>query len=467
MTTADTLILTTDPEGNPWFARPDTVEDVASAQRALAGSRSWGEFWEALTGRERGRVKARFPKGALPAMDADFNPSEIPGYDDGDYPLWPAAAMLDELPTAVIREFGEVRPSALQGDRVTFRQHDVSAIVARLASLGIAAVAPRPNLFGFAVSKLAQDAFLAWLLAWADPGHATTDPALHAAGRRLLGALFARTGSEPPDAGASVHVQRQVEGADLVVRVGTTHVLILEDKTDTDAHGNQLERYPERIAARYPGRQVLKVFLKTRDQASYDAVRHHGWALFQRGDLLAVLRACPAGDNAVYRDFLDHLEQVERDVQRYRTAPVAHWTARDAAYTGLFLALQTALGPSDWRYIPNPRGGLMGFWWGQVPHGEGEVYLMLEATRAVVKVSVDTPDRRQPLRDAWNRAFTGAGFAQPDRLGHGSSMVVAVAAEAYLRTREDGLLDLEATIAGLNTITQRYAAVVRAQLGPT
>ena len=38
---------------------------------------------------------------------------------------------------------------------------------------------PRPNLFTYATAELLQDAFLCWLLAWADPSYRATDPTLH------------------------------------------------------------------------------------------------------------------------------------------------------------------------------------------------------------------------------------------------------------------------------------------------
>jgi hypothetical protein len=50
----------------------------------------------------------------------------------------------------------------------------------------------KPNLFSFATSKLSQDAFLCWLLAWAEGRYANDNAALHSAGRSLLGASLAK-----------------------------------------------------------------------------------------------------------------------------------------------------------------------------------------------------------------------------------------------------------------------------------
>ncbi len=37
----------------------------------------------------------------------------------------------------------------------------------------------KPNLFSYATSELSQDAFIAWLLAWASPEYQTVDKELH------------------------------------------------------------------------------------------------------------------------------------------------------------------------------------------------------------------------------------------------------------------------------------------------
>lgn len=47
-----------------------------------------------------------------------------------------------------------------------------------------------PNIFSYATSELSQDAMIAWLAAWADPGFAKIDYALHSCGINLLEAFY-------------------------------------------------------------------------------------------------------------------------------------------------------------------------------------------------------------------------------------------------------------------------------------
>ena len=56
----------------------------------------------------------------------------------------------------------------------------------------------KPNLFSFATTELSQDAFIAWLLAWADTQYASADPQLHACARELITAFFTKHSKPVP-----------------------------------------------------------------------------------------------------------------------------------------------------------------------------------------------------------------------------------------------------------------------------
>lgn len=331
---------------------------------------------------------------------------------------------------------------------------------------------PPPNLFDFATSELSQDAFLCWLIAWADPSLADADATLHRTGRALLSQLLAKHGLELPGSGsaasatsaASVKVSRQFEHIDVLATIGETIVLAIEDKTDTVNHSQQLDRYRDVVEEYFPDRQHALIYLKTGDQSSYRAVEAKGWRVFDRTDLLAILRpARPQTTNAILVDFLDHLEGIERQVRAFATAPPSDWDAM--AWKGFFGALRDEL-DGTWAYVPNPTGGFMGFWWGFNEIAGGELYLQLEQDKLVVKVAVDDRARRREIRDAWvTRALaelSSMGFERPARLGHGTYMTVAVL-DADYRHHENGRLDLERTLAQLRQATCEVARLARAQ----
>ena len=105
----------------------------------------------------------------------------------------------------------------------------------------------RPNLFRYAKSELTQDAILAWLLEWAGSQAREYDPALHGRGRALLSHLYAIANLGPVPSAVDVKVSRQVDGADLVVEIGDGPILLIEDKTFTREHSDQLLTYRPKI----------------------------------------------------------------------------------------------------------------------------------------------------------------------------------------------------------------------------
>jgi len=323
-----------------------------------------------------------------------------------------------------------------------------------------------PSLFKYATSELSQDAAVCWLIAWADPKHAEADPALHQLGRSLITELFSVAGVEPPASIDRVDVFRQVERADIVVEVGTSHAIVIEDKVYTRQHSGQLDRYREKLRKRYPHRSLALIYLKIGDQSSYDAVTEKGWRPFRRPELIRVLETAEGStENAIYVDFLRHLRGIEEDVQSFRSLPPEKWSWR--AWMGFFMALQNHVS-GQWDYVPNPSGGFMGFWWSMGP--DGHPYLQLEndlvperGTRILAaKVEVRDANLRRAIRDGWCRHITARlsdlGFVRPARLGTGRWMTVAVCA-SYLRTRPDGLIDMDETVRFLHEVGAAVAAL--------
>jgi hypothetical protein len=146
----------------------------------------------------------------------------------------------------------------------------------------------RPNLFHYATSELSQDAFLAWLLSWSDQCCRDADPALHGLGIAFLSAIFAKCGQKL-DLPTAVKVHRQFNAVDVLALVRESHAVLIEDKTDTAEHSNQLARYMAQIQRRFPDRTILPIYLKTGEQSIFATVARAGWQLFLRSELLGIL----------------------------------------------------------------------------------------------------------------------------------------------------------------------------------
>lgn len=328
---------------------------------------------------------------------------------------------------------------------------------------------PKPNLFTYATSELSQDAFLAWLLAWADQEHADADAELHRLGQSLAVALFAAAGVTPPEHIGRVKVTRQYHSIDIVAEIDDTHVIAIEDKVDTAQHSDQLDRYREVLNTERGGLQHALLYLKVGDQSCYQEVRDSGWSTFGRADLLRVLEGSAGRtENAILVDFLAHLQRIECDVQSYRSIaldpskPGDSWSAR--AWRGFFMALREALGDGNWAYVPNASGGFMGFWWSATSIDGGEIYLQLQDGELVAKVSVEDAAARGAVRDLWSarlvRHSHSGRFRRPSRLGLGRWMTVASGGE-YRQVGADGVLDFPRTVDHLRNATAELVELAR------
>lgn len=320
----------------------------------------------------------------------------------------------------------------------------------------------RPNLFDYATSELSQDAFLAWLAAWADPRFSDDSPELNRLARSFLAALFEAGGEKLPDDYDRVQVKRQVAGLDLLIEVGDTHVVGIEDKVDTRQHSDQLKTYREMLEEEFPNRATALIYLKTGDQSNYSSVREKGWSTFLRRDLLEVLKeGTEMSDNVILLDFMEHLRNIESAVQAFRSLSPDQW--HDRAWAGFFMALQEELGEGQWGRVPNPSGGFMGFWWNFQSISGGQVYLQLEEEQLVCKVQVDAKADRKDIRNRWSRLVIDSldhpSFRRPSRFGSGRWMTVAVGGE-YLELDSHGLLALEPTTDLLTNATHQLKALV-------
>ena len=106
-----------------------------------------------------------------------------------------------------------------------------------------------PNLFHYATKELSQDAMICWLIAWAAQGKGTgpEQEELRRCGLRFVSALLNhnRDDKDPikleEDVETEIHPQdRRI---DVLARINRKHVLLIEDKTVTKDHSEQLSRY--------------------------------------------------------------------------------------------------------------------------------------------------------------------------------------------------------------------------------
>ena len=306
----------------------------------------------------------------------------------------------------------------------------------------------KPNLFHFATSELSQDAFICWLLSWADPKFGPSDASLHRLGLAFLGKLLEMCDVPVPSSVISVEVHKQFKSIDILAIVNGQIAILIEDKTGTIHHSNQLQRYRETISTDFPKHVIAPVYFKTGDQCSYEDVRQAGYACFLRKDFISLLEQGLALDihDSIFSDFRDYLSEIEVRVTDYRRLPVAEW--HWDCWKGFFTELRERLGDGKWDYVANRSGGFMGFWW----HWRTNKYLQLESDKLCFKIEVEDKSLQASAWEEWHRilkvesAKAGFPLIRPSRRKNGTWMTVALLQGEYRQRDENGMLDINKTV---------------------
>ncbi|MDR1786908.1 MAG: PD-(D/E)XK nuclease family protein [Treponema sp.] len=324
----------------------------------------------------------------------------------------------------------------------------------------------KPNLFDIATSELSQDGFFTWLLRWAHPANLKENAELCRCGQDFIKLLLNAQGKTVTEI-TEVKVWRQWQDIDIWASINEHFAIVLEDKTNTGAAAGQLERYRETARAwcakteGYDPEPVC-VYVKTGSESkrSLAGIRAKGFAVITRQDLLGVLENCGT-KNAIFQEFVSHLQALEDAEAAYATKPVDKWDWRQ--WVGFYQSLDKDLAgdsKADWRYVSNPAGGFWGFWWHFMPWKNHQVYLQIEQGRLCFKIEVFSEDKAA-LRNEWQSVILDKAKAQgkteivkPKRAGTGEWMTVAVVDRAQWLGADGSKLDTDAVLARLKGYEQ-------------
>ncbi|MEX0980676.1 MAG: PD-(D/E)XK nuclease family protein [Bacteroidales bacterium] len=246
-----------------------------------------------------------------------------------------------------------------------------------------------PNLFKYATSELSQDAFICWLIEWIN--HEKIDEYLFKTARHLLDKFFEISDKPKPSNYHSVIVKRQFKRIDIVILINNQYVIIIEDKTHTKNHSQQLQRYQESIknlsgTNDLPNTpDIINIYFKTGNQCRYEEIFERDYYPFKRSDFLKILTThIDKVNNAIFTDYYNYLNEIENKINSYRDLTVCEWDwwSIQGFLTELFdnyISKRKEFGSFDsWKYINNPRGGFWGLYWNWIPIIDESVYIYLQ-----------------------------------------------------------------------------------------
>lgn len=110
------------------------------------------------------------------------------------------------------------------------------------------------NIFSFATNELSQDAFICWCLNWINMSVRDDN----ASGRQFGARFLSRLLNEAYDVSGvnQIYIFRQLLNIDVLVLVPELQVaLIIEDKTSSQEHGNQINRYKYLLSKTFESNQ--------------------------------------------------------------------------------------------------------------------------------------------------------------------------------------------------------------------
>ncbi|MBE6446089.1 MAG: hypothetical protein E7021_01600 [Alphaproteobacteria bacterium] len=282
-----------------------------------------------------------------------------------------------------------------------------------------------PNIFDYATSELSQDAFLCYLLAFGKEKYKMDFPKEYMLAHKFL----AKCGIDEKE--EILSVGQQVEHIDVLI-ITTSHILIIEDKTYTDEHDDQIIRYVKNMRKseeKFLNDKKIKVcFLKTGDYVkSYSSsdesvLQNKDCCSLRRKNLLELLKdyyKC----NLVFEMFYKRLLSVEEAIEQCDSENIFDWN-RYKWFDFLYNTLIEKKKVFDIKWVHNPNGGFYGCWFGSHKLGEIEKYKQIEihfnekGTEFVdlcLKCSSESKEKTQKYKSDMEKWQKESGFNRPDR----------------------------------------------------
>lgn len=214
------------------------------------------------------------------------------------------------------------------------------------------------NLYNYATSELSQDAFVLWLLVWANPIRDLNGDQLnlHAAAIAFVRGLL----DKPKLEINSIECIKQKDNIDVLAIINDNIALIIEDKTYTKEH-KQLEKYSETIKKKYHNCSELHcVYYKSGNESFYSLdkverrynkyIKSNSTEHFKvfyrrmlREDILHLLCSIekPVKNN-IFVDYVAHLNRLQTWSDSYKDGKVAGLWG-NTAWQGFYMALENVL----------------------------------------------------------------------------------------------------------------------------
>jgi PD-(D/E)XK nuclease superfamily len=322
----------------------------------------------------------------------------------------------------------------------------------------------RPNLFNLATKELSQDAFIAWLLQWTSPECQKYDALLSECAKRFAIELLSLqiNPNQRPSEITTVEVERQWEKIDVCAEINGKYLLIIEDKTFTGKHSDQLPRYKESAIARCAKNnlQLSCVYLKTGSESAslLENVKRDGFAVFTRRDFLEILNHSPV-NNHIFIDFKERLQALEDEESQFSKKFIKDWN--DSNWVGFYRVLEKRRKNVNWEKV-NPPGGNP--FWNAVlnsnKNGNGTFWIQIEQGPLCFKIGwmSENQNAKYYYDTLMACCSKGSDIRKPNRFGNKNSTTKTIATVDRVNWlgSDDSLVDMDKVDARLGHYENLY-----------
>mgnify|MGYP005856070697 CR=1 FL=1 len=341
-----------------------------------------------------------------------------------------------------------------------------------------------PNIFKYANSELAQDAFICWLLDWANPCYKEIDESLNETAQNFVKSLFNKHEDAVLPKIESVKVQKQDNGIDVGAIVNDRYYLLIEDKTNTKNHSNQLWRYYTDVLKRTKSqdskfkdiKDIIPIYLKTYDQSQFSLeifkpnhkeIKYHPpepntykvkirkeFRSFLRNDFLKVLNGYQ-GQNEVLLQFRNRFLSIEKSVNNFSEKQIKCW--KKFEFIGFYQKLQKELDVGYWKRVNNENGGFYAYIWPRKKdRPDRPFYMQFEGNKGQLTLcfkiyesdkslqSSVRNERSKQLIKYLKSSEIPIKITKPKRFGKGKYMTVGIA-HNFPPQNSDGMIEFKKT----------------------
>lgn len=331
-----------------------------------------------------------------------------------------------------------------------------------------------PNIFKYATGELSQDAFIAWLLEWANPCY--NGKALHSCSKELI-KEFGFLGEIK-----SVKLVLQQKKIDVlcIINEGLDEydkcVLLIEDKTNTSEHGNQLATYLENVTKAYKDHIVLPIYFKTGFQLNYREVDNEGYKRFLRDDFLVILENhVDTIKNNIFLDYYRNLLQIQEEAN-FSSKLISEWNSDSwksnaNRWNGFFVKLHEELNKDN---IVSGNlsgyGSSLGYWWNwqQVRDTNIHIYCRINIKTMEFAIKLESPKEKISI-ELSNKIVNRIDISKEFRFNKGkisNSKIVTIKKldESFLIENELGYIEFDKTVEKLKSLSDFVTEISKLEI---